>query len=404
MVTKTFRVMLVSALALLAFAPATHAQAKDVNHFQPDAAIPATRYTIESELYTAPREILVQLPISYNSPEAKHYPVIYLLDGDRPGHMKALISIARDLASRHKMPEVIIVAIPAGETRQVDYTPNDIAQHSSEERGNSDRFTRFLEDELIPHIDSAYRTYPFRVISGLSRGGLFVLNDLLDGTGLFQAHIAFSPALWASDYAIIDRVAAEAASGALNDSFLFINAGGDEEPNILQAYRRMEKLIAHHGNAIPRWQAEFHEHDSHGTTSFVGHYLALRALYTNWDLPWELLELQGLSAIVEQHDKLSAEFGYPVIPDEADMEAVGYAYLEDEDLDGALEAFQLYVRYHPRSPNARDGLAEAFERTGDFSAAKKEMELAVNLLGSRNDRQADWIRSHYGTLVRLLGQ
>ncbi|RZJ93219.1 MAG: hypothetical protein EOO60_05310 [Hymenobacter sp.] len=45
--------------------------------------------------------------------------------------------------------------------------------------GRSENFTRFLHEELTPHVDSLYQTTFYRLLAGQSLGGLFVLNTLL---------------------------------------------------------------------------------------------------------------------------------------------------------------------------------------------------------------------------------
>ena len=101
---------------------------------------------------------------------------------------------------------MIIVALPAGDSRQEDYTPNFLSTRKSNKKGSADVFSRFLKGELIPYIDKNFRTENYRIISGHSRGGLFVIDDLIDNTGLFQAHFAFSPALWVDNYLIADKI------------------------------------------------------------------------------------------------------------------------------------------------------------------------------------------------------
>ena len=60
--------------------------------------------------------------------------------------------------------------------------------------GGAEQFLHFLQTELIPFIDSSYRTNPNdRAITGHSFGGLFVLYALLQRPDLFQRYCAGSP-------------------------------------------------------------------------------------------------------------------------------------------------------------------------------------------------------------------
>ena len=82
------------------------------------------------------------------------------------------------------MPEVILVAV-VNTDRTRDLTPTKIADRPGE-TGGADRFLDFFEKELIPAIESRYRTQKFRVFAGHSLGGLFALHALFTRPELFD--------------------------------------------------------------------------------------------------------------------------------------------------------------------------------------------------------------------------
>ncbi|OGU66711.1 MAG: hypothetical protein A2W30_10160 [Ignavibacteria bacterium RBG_16_36_9] len=169
--------------------------------------------------------VFISLPNSYNDSE-KNYPVLYVLDGDIAFGMAA--SIARYLQIGENIPELIIVGIgygaldkSGGEKRRRDYRPTTT-------RG-AENFLKFLEDELIPIIDTNYRTVPKdRTINGYSIGGLFGLYTLFTRPETFSRYIIGSPSLTWDNYSIFDY---EASSydriGEMNIK-LFISVGSEE--------------------------------------------------------------------------------------------------------------------------------------------------------------------------------
>ncbi|WP_394750963.1 alpha/beta hydrolase [Spongiimicrobium salis] len=366
------------------------------NYFEKEAKNPAIHHSIISKYYDHPREIIVQLPLSYRQMSQKRYPVLYLLDGER--NIKSLTLIANTLARKHKMPEILIVAIPASTTRQQDYTPNDIPMHSSTKLGNAKTFTQFLKEELTTYIDTTYRTVPYRILSGHSRGGLFALNDLLAENAIFQAHFAFSPALWAGNYKLISKASQKLEEGKIGNHFFYVNAGGEESLKIRKAFFQFESLLNIHNPT--RWEATFHEHDSHGTTPIPGHYLALRKLYANWDKPWELYDSEGLTAVKTQHDLLSKEFGYRVIPDENDLNNIGYSLLKKGEIEKAITAFQLNTDYHPHSANAFYNYAKALDTKGALDLALSTMEKVLSL----NKKPSKEMRTYYQALRKKVSK
>ena len=136
--------------------------------------------------------IFISLPDDYNLSE-KQYPVLYVLDGDVAYGIAA--SIARYLQIGDNIPELIVVGIgygsidkSAGEKRRRDYRPV--------KNGGAENFLVFLKDNLIPYIESRYRTISGdRTITGYSIGGLFSLYALFTYPETFNRYIVGSPYL-----------------------------------------------------------------------------------------------------------------------------------------------------------------------------------------------------------------
>lgn len=169
--------------------------------------------------------ILISIPDNYSSTDKK-YPVLYVLDGDIAFGMAA--SIARYLQIGDNTPELIIVGIgygsadkSAGEKRRRDYRPV--------ESGGAENFLLFIENELIPFIDSNYKTNPGdRIINGYSIGGLFGLYSLFTKPEIFNRYIIGSPGLAWDDYSISNYE--ENSTDKISDKKLniFISVGSDE--------------------------------------------------------------------------------------------------------------------------------------------------------------------------------
>jgi enterochelin esterase-like enzyme len=136
----------------------------------------------------------VYVPPDYAS-STRRYPVVYLLHGytdDESGWIQfGEIGWAADRAiATGEIPPMIIVMPDGG----VAWYMNDAA--------GKVRWEDMFVQELIPHIDAAYRTRPsreFRGIAGLSMGGWGTLIHTLRHPDLFVAGAAFSAAVWQDD-------------------------------------------------------------------------------------------------------------------------------------------------------------------------------------------------------------
>jgi len=169
--------------------------------------------------------IFISVPDNYNTSE-KLYPVLYVLDGDIAYGMAA--SIVRYLQIGGNIPELIVVGIgygsidkAAGNKSRRDYRP--IAE------GGAENFLSFLKDELIPYVDSTYRTIPGdRAISGYSSGGLFALYTLFTQPETFSRYIVGSPYLVWDDYSIYDYEENSVEIIGDKEINLFISVGSEE--------------------------------------------------------------------------------------------------------------------------------------------------------------------------------
>ena len=143
--------------------------------------------TYSSEVNGREYTIYVTLPLSYEMTD-QSYPVLYVTDGDFytiPTAMTAAI-----LAFGQEMPETITVGIGYGgsamdslQRREEDMTPE-----------GSESFLQFLQEELIPDIESNYRVDPaVRTLMGDSLGGAFSLYALFNAADTFGQIIASSP-------------------------------------------------------------------------------------------------------------------------------------------------------------------------------------------------------------------
>jgi len=152
---------------------------------------------IPSKVLGETRSFLVHLPEGYETSK-KRYPVLYLLDGgdikvhsgDVPAYTRAVNTLKK--MADTKMPPLILVGV-ANTNRLRDMLPVKIRIYL--DGGGADSFLRFLREELIPYIDSHYRTTSYRVLYGGSDSGLFTIYALLNAPDSFSAYISSSPSL-----------------------------------------------------------------------------------------------------------------------------------------------------------------------------------------------------------------
>ncbi|MBT8379950.1 MAG: hypothetical protein KJN64_12055 [Ignavibacteria bacterium] len=179
---------------------------------------------INSQIVEDTFHIYISLPDGYDAAE-KSYPVLYVLDGDISYGIAA--SISRYLEIGSNIPELIVIGIgygavdkDAGKKRNRDYRTNDA--------GGAENFKKFISEELIPYIDSNFRTITTnRTIAGYSLGGLYALYSLFTQPEVFNKYIIGSPYLLPANFIIFDyEEQATSTLGNVNAK-IFISVGSE---------------------------------------------------------------------------------------------------------------------------------------------------------------------------------
>ena len=136
------------------------------------------------------RQLKIQLPRNYEQNKEKSYPVIIVLDGD---YLFEPVAGNIDYYSYWEdIPEMIVVGINQSNTRESDayYDENNFLPANT-----GAAFFEFIGMELMPFLDSNFRTAPFRVIVGHDFTSNFINYYLLKEKPLFRGYINLSPDL-----------------------------------------------------------------------------------------------------------------------------------------------------------------------------------------------------------------
>jgi len=152
------------------------------------------------------RDIIVYLPPDYESSPERRYPVFYLHDGqnlfDRAtafaGEEWQADETAEILIEERAIEPLIMVGIyNSGPHRIDEYTPTtDAHGHAG---GKARLYSAMIIDELMPFIDSHYRTLGSpenTALGGSSLGGLATLYIGLRHPEIFGKLAVVSPSVW----------------------------------------------------------------------------------------------------------------------------------------------------------------------------------------------------------------
>lgn len=162
----------------------------------------------DSELFPFKRPVLIYTPQEYDECTGVDYDVIYVFDAQSRAsfdEVQALLhfGVQQPRADR----QYIVVGVASPTLWDIDYCRNNdflpVPKNWKMETpyyGSVDKFKKFLKEELIPYIDSNYRTSGHTLGIGHSLGASFVI-DAMTNDDMFDDIIAISPNMaWDEDY------------------------------------------------------------------------------------------------------------------------------------------------------------------------------------------------------------
>ncbi len=249
-------------------------------------------YTINSKVLNQDREIQIYLPDSYASSKEK-YPVLYVLDGQ--WYFSSAVSIQNALRTPDAIPEMIVVGIKRVSSRsRRTLFGNDSA-----------KFTSFLKDEVLPFIDSKFRTNKERIIFGWEAAAYYISETILKEKDLFSGAI-ITDGGYASE---------EIVKGFKSDTDVYLYMANSKKDifNITET-EAFNKVLKKNNPKNLRWKYELFNDEVHETLGHLAMYKGIKYYYHNYDdLVFENLQqfenLGGLNYLASYFKARTKRFG-----------------------------------------------------------------------------------------------
>jgi len=296
--------------------------------------------SLASEVFGEDREILVYLPDDYSTSRAG-YPVVYLLDGSF--FFLPAVGLVDFYSKVNRMPRMIVVAIVhSNRMHELSTAPPD----------GSAEFSRFLREELIPYIDRRYRTEPFRILIGHSLGGLFSAHSLFNSPGLFQAHIAASPAMYWNGGSELERAREALKTTSPLKNFLYLTFSGGDGSNIRTSTESLIDLLEESAPPTLSWKFEFLPDERHNSSPIRSILGGLSHLFSTWTY----LGDGSADSLIRHYRQLSEQYGFECRPEVGNVASRGRSLIRKGNVAEAIEVFEYNARVHPEVPETHEAL------------------------------------------------
>lgn len=343
-----------------------------------------TKHKLHSNILNEDRGYWISLPDSYHDGQSSHrtYPILMVLDGNI--HFKSKAGLVNYMSSdtyrSWRIPEMIVVGVQNVDRRR-DYTPDKVLTVRENNTGGGEKFLSFLENELIPELETHYRTEPYRILFGHSLSALLTTHAYMKEKSLFKAFIAVDPSLGTWDVETMDKKL-EAVSEASFKRFFYLATANWGKRNIRNRDRHVRLYEGLNGKcegAFPA-QMQYFKNENHASVPPIAFYNGITNIFEGYGISYR--DVENKEQLIQHFRSLSQRLSWDFRPPEQLVNSIGYSLLRSENEKEkvkALDFFNLNTDNYPGSYNAYDSLGEAYEMLGDRRGAinnyKKSLEL-----------------------------
>ena len=374
-----------------------------------DDLVIAKEIKLNSAVLGEERTIYVSTPSGYDNSQDS-YTVLYVLDG-----VPEVIGLVKYLSEYGVCPRLIIVAIgqvkpardmfpskpmyrrgsqPAKPWYKKEVDDNLTLSPPDEKVGEADKYLSFIEKELFPFIGKNYRTVPYRICCGHSKGGLCVAHAFLTHTNMFNSYIALNPSLYWDDGLVLKTAEEKLKNLDLKHKMFYFDIGENEVPSTIGDAYTFAQIIRNNASTDLKWKLDFLANENHSSGTAIGIINALKFIFEGWDFDTNKIKTDGISAIDRFYTSQSEKYGYKISPDVGLLNSVGWGYMRDGLNEEAIKIFKENVSRFPDSPDAYNYLGEGYLAVKNIDLAIKSYEKAVEVaIALKDDNKVAFLKS-----------
>ena len=345
-----------------------------------------TQHILKSIILEEERPIIVSLPIGYNNSKA-NYPVLYVLDGLQ--NIKHTVGTLELLTESGLIPPLILVGIESLD-RTRDLTPSNAGENVHGGTGNSGipqsggapKFLEFLREELIPFVETNYRTHPYRILEGHSLGGLFSVYTLMESKDLFDAFIIEAPALWWNNEEMTEKAKNFFKSHDNLNKTVYFGIGGGDGWGMRQELKRYVDVVKQHNPKQFKWLHEEVGDEGHMASRLLLNYNGLKFLFSDIKIDEDFIDKFSAKSFLKAEEQLKNKYGdLARRPAEEYFNLVSILIEKGNDL-GAISVLKSASEAYPMYIGLLTYLAKLYEKTN-----QKDKAIDTYLLGVEVSKQ-----------------
>lgn len=342
-----------------------------------------TQHIIKSDILKEERPIIISLPIGYKDTNAD-YPVLYVLDGLE--NIKHTVATAELLAQSGLVSPMIIAGIESLD-RAKDLTPSKAGEGvyggaegaGIPQSGGAPLFLKFLENELIPYLDTNFRTHPYRILEGHSFGGLFCTFALMQQSSLFDAFIIQAPALWWNNQEMIEKAKTFFQANSNLNKTVYFGIGGDDGWGMRQELRKYIDIVKFNAPNNFRWKHEEVGDEDHSQARLLLNYHGLRFIFSNLKNTTLTVDTFDKSNFLKEEQNLILKYGDMTRRPAMDYVKLYSSLLEQERILEAIVVLKRAIEAYPKYIGLINNLAKLYEKANQIEQAISTYKTAIKI-------------------------
>jgi predicted alpha/beta superfamily hydrolase len=297
---------------------------------------------------------------------------------DAEQNIKHTMGATNLLSRTGDAPPVIIVGL-ASKNRMLDFSPTKDQSNPKGKSGGGEKFVQFIKQELLPYIESKYRTHPYRILAGHSMGGLFAGYVLMQHPDLFDAHIVMSPSFWWNKEEMVAKAKTFFKQQIRLNKTVYFGIGTMDGYGMRQELKRYIEAIKQNPPKGFRFHHQEFEGEGHMSAPLPITFQGLRFIFSDMNFPKSLVENYSNKAFDTHQKNLIKKYGTAVRQTGEAYFDLAYALAKAKNWDGAAYVFQQNIKAYPRNIWAMDYLGRVYIKAGKIDKAIATFEKAIKV-------------------------
>ncbi|MCP4728397.1 MAG: tetratricopeptide repeat protein [bacterium] len=316
-----------------------------------------------SEIMGEDRTLLIHLPRNYETSNIS-YPVVFHLYGQQiHRNFGYSMNILETMSVDGRIPQMILVGVA-----NTDRYRDNLVLNNEGSPAGADKFLDFFEKELIPFIESNYKTKDYRIFVGPQASAVFGLYTIMEKPQMFNTFILDSPFLnpTNSEY-LMNRAQSYFTKERTLNNFMYIKYETDAREHILDYTARFKDRVD--ANTPKEFQYIIRKKETEGDfVKLQDIKEALNVIFSGYILPDDFV-MNELKDIRDYYKKLSDKVGFEIEVPSMMLTFEGDKLIQERKYNEAIEMFNYDLEIYPHSLNSWLRLGETYRTLGDLEKA-----------------------------------